>query len=304
MATGTKRPGHEVADAVADYLDVIGEVPLLTTAEEVRLGKAVADGREARERLESGDVRPSDRPSLEETISAGEVARTSMIRANLRLVVSLVRRHGAPHVPVLDLIQEGNIGLMRAVEKFDHRLGFKFSTYATWWIRQAISRAIPDHRTIRVPPQSYDQLNRCRKVRDEIEESTGTTCGVREIAEQVGLPERRVRDLMRADAPPLTIHVGADSFMDLATDFDADPWIAVHNEDVRQRIGVALANLTDEQLAVVRLRYGFDEAPCSLLQTAKRLGLNKVAVVRIERAALECLRETRFVSSLALPESA
>lgn len=302
----SRRSGTQVAaDAtLRDYLDGIGEIALLTTAEELRLGADVADGQAARARLGSGAAGPEEFAGLRDAVVAGERARTAMIRANLRLVVSLARRYRPQHVPVLDLIQEGNIGLMRAVEKFDHRLGFRFSTYATWWIRQAITRAIPEHRTIRVPPQSYELLTRCRQARHEIEGRTGVRCTNGEIAEQVGLSVQRVHDLMRMDAPPLTIDLGEDSIVDLATDLDEDPWVAAHNADVRRQLGSALADLDEEELAVVRLRYGFDDAPCSQVETARRLGITKGAAVRLERAALGRLRETRFVASLALPESA
>ena len=299
------RTAHETYDStLGEYLELIGRVPLLSAADESRLGEAVAAGQVAAARIEAGEASAADFDDLRDVIAAANAARSEMIHANLRLVVSVARRYGARHIPLLDLVQEGNIGLMRAVEKFDYRLGFKFSTYATWWVRQAVSRAIPEHRAIRVPQQSYELLNRCRKVRNEIEERTGASCGIPEIAAVVGLSEERVRELMRSDAPPLAIEIGEDDYLGVPTGDDEDPCAVVYNEDVRRRLGSAIAVLGENERAVVRLRYGFDEAPHSVAGTARRLGISNATVRRIERAALDRLRETRTVASLSLPESA
>ena len=307
MATRITRAAYDTADTtLGEYLNAIGGIAMLTAADERHYGRIIVEGQEAAAQLESGTVvDPGEVDRLHALVAEGNAARAVMIRANLRLVVSMARRYGPHHIPLLDLIQEGNIGLMRAVEKFDYRRGFKFSTYATWWIRQTIARAIPEHRTIRVPQQSYDLLNRCRKVRNEIEDQTGGPCGYGKIAEIVGLSESRVRDLMRSDAPPLSIEVDDDDIaVQLVNDGADDPWAIVYQADVRQRLGSALAILDGDERAVVRLRYGFDEAPCSIAKTARRLGIPRSAVSRIESAALERLRNTRGVAALALPESA
>ncbi|UYM05687.1 sigma-70 family RNA polymerase sigma factor [Solicola gregarius] len=265
----TREPG------LLAYLNAIGRIPLLSAAEERRLGALVAAGG-----------------------TAGEAARLTMIRANLRLVVTLARRAGARQVPLLDLVQEGNIGLLRAVEKYDHALGFRFSTYATWWIRQAISRAVPEHRTIRVPPQSYDQLKRCRRARNAIEERTGIPGTSRQIAAAVGLPEGRVRDLLRSGPSPLALEVGGDSAIDLATDLEEDPWVVAHHSEVRRRLTEIVASLPEPGCAIVRLRFGFDGPPLTLAETAKHLGTTRHVVRRFEDEALQQLRRSRYVAAL------
>ena len=305
MAATTTRAAYDTTDkTLRQYLNAIGGIAMLSAADECHYGRIIADGQTAVAALESEAIDPDEAARLRELVAAGRAARTAMIRANLRLVVSVARRHGAQHIPLLDLIQEGNIGLMRAVEKFDYRRGFKFSTYATWWIHQAISRAIPEHRTIRVPQQSYEELKRCRKARDEIEERTGARCDYATIAESVGLSERRVHDLMRSDAPPLSIETDDEPATELATDSTEDPSAIVYHDDVQRRLGAALAVLNDEERDVVRLRFGFGEAPCSIATTARRLGIPRSTVSRIEAAALRRLREMRGVAALTLPESA
>ncbi|MGH3358973.1 MAG: sigma-70 family RNA polymerase sigma factor [Nocardioidaceae bacterium] len=302
--TAHGRPPYEASDPnLIDYLNAIGRIPLLTPDDEIRLGRVVAEGQDARSRLDGAALPVDERTALAETVRAGDEARTTMVRANLRLVVTLARRHGGRHVPLLDLIQEGNIGLMRAVEKFDYRRALRFSTYAAWWIRQAVSRAAPDHRTIRVPQDSYSQMIRCVRARAVIEERSGRPGTDREIADEVGLSETRVRDLLRSAVPPLALDVGDDT-IDLIADRDTDPWLLTHRDDVRRRLAVIIGSLPEESRTVVRLRYGFDGPPCSLTQVSKRIGVPPYVVRQIEGEALDLIRQARDVDELDLDEPA
>src|ERR671919_886086 len=197
---------HE--DLVRQYLREIGQYPLLTDIQEVELAKAIEDGEKAFERLEkSRRLSDKQRRAIELEIRKGRAAKRRFIQSNLRLVVSIAKKYSAAGLPLLDLIQEGNLGLMRAVEKFDYQRGFKFSTYATWWIRQAITRAIADKaRTIRIPVHMVESLYRIRRVQSEFLEANGREPTADEIAEASGLPEGRVREALRVAPDPVSLH--------------------------------------------------------------------------------------------------
>src|ERR1044071_9236893 len=194
-AVGNERDHDE---ALEHYLHEIRQVPLLTAAEEMVLGRAVAEGQVARQKLLTAPSPEGGRVELLKRCQRGDIARARLIEANLRLVVSIAKRYLGYGLPLLDLIQEGNLGLMRAVEKFDYRRGFKFSTYATWWIRQAITRAIADKaRTIRIPVHMVETLYRVRKVQSELLEQLGREATVDEIARAAEMTPDKVREAFR-----------------------------------------------------------------------------------------------------------
>src|SRR4051794_38069452 len=213
-------------DLVRLYLDDIGRYPLLTKDDEVRLAQTMERGREAAAELASGEkLSPARKRALRNAVREGEAAHLQFVNCNLRLVVSLAKRYQAADLPLLDLIQEGNLGLIHAVEKFDWRRGFKFSTYATWWIRQAIGRGIDNTaRTIRIPSQVEDQIRGLRKVRKELEETLGRSATFAELADSMGLTEEQVIDLLSYSSTPVSIHspIGEDGESELA-DIVADP---------------------------------------------------------------------------------
>src|SRR5438045_3020269 len=185
-------------EALPLYLQEIGRVSLLTGAEEVELAMAIEAGMLAAARLGAGDARPEEITELELAVERGDEARRRLVEANLRLVVSVARRYMNRGIPLPDLIQEGNMGLLRAVEKFDYRRGFKFSTYATWWIRQAVSRALADHsRTIRVPVHMVETINKYVRISSSLQQELGREPTVDEIAKAMEVPPERVREIIR-----------------------------------------------------------------------------------------------------------
>src|ERR671914_628753 len=196
---------HE--DLVRQYLREIGQYPLLTDIQEVELARAIEEGERAYERVHSGKkMSDKQRIELEHRIRQGRAAKRRFIQSNLRLVVSIAKKYSAAGLPLLDLIQEGNLGLMRAVEKFDWQRGFKFSTYATWWIRQAITRAIADKaRTIRIPVHMVETLYRVRKVQSELLEKLGREPTIEEIAEHSAVTPEKVRGGCRALPGPVSL---------------------------------------------------------------------------------------------------
>src|SRR5205807_1231474 len=188
--------GDGPGEALPLYLREIGRVPLLTAADEVRLSQAIEHGRDAVERLHGGVMSEDERHEVESLVRAGAAARDALTDANLRLVVSVARRYSNRGVPLIDLIQEGNLGLLRAVEKFDWRRGFKFSTYATWWIRQAVSRAIADDaRTIRIPVHLYDVVNRMARISAQLHQELGREPTDEEVGAALQLSPERIREL-------------------------------------------------------------------------------------------------------------
>ena len=205
-------------DLVRLYLDNIGRYPLLTQEDECRLSKAIQEGQEAKEELERGEANGARRQVLVATAQRGEAASEQFVSANLRLVVSIAKRYQSTDLPLLDLIQEGNLGLMHAVTKFDWRKGFKFSTYATWWIKQAISRGIDNtSRTIRLPVHAGDQVRRLMRTKHQLEGQTGRTPSPGELAEALGINERQVAELIRhgTETVSLDARVGPDGESEL-----------------------------------------------------------------------------------------
>ena len=295
-------------DSTRTYLQEIGEVPLLTAAEEVELASAISDGNEAEVELADLAV-TGERVQLERVAlvrlrrrqRAGEMARDRLTRANLRLVVSIAKRHVGRGLPLLDLVQEGNLGLMRAVEKFDPTKGFKFSTYATWWIRQAITRAIADQsRTIRIPVHKVDAMNRVLRVQRDLAQELEREPSHSEIGERAVLRSDEVEDLLRLASEqdnPLSLDspMGDEqdaSLADLVPDLRA---IAPADAAARRLLGEAvLASLDDldkREKDVVRMRFGLDgEQPRTLEEVGRHFGVTRERVRQIEARTMAKLR--------------
>ncbi|MEH1056365.1 sigma-70 family RNA polymerase sigma factor [Micromonospora sp. CPCC 206171] len=290
----------EERDLVGVYLHEISRTPLLDAAKEVELSKAIEAGLYA-EHLLGEDRVPEgvDRDDLERLVVEGERAKDLFIRANLRLVVSIARRYVRSGMPMLDLIQEGNTGLVRAVEKFDYERGYKFSTYATWWIRQAISRAIAQQeRTVRLPVHLVEDVNRMRNVARQLTRELGGDPEPEQIAAALGVTVERVNELVRwsQDTVSLDTPVGDDgdtSLGDLVADSDApSPEEIVLTGLERQRIEGLLNHLDDRSAGIMRARYGLEDGrEHSLTEVASRFSLSRERIRQLEIQALGRLRE-------------
>jgi len=290
----------EERDLVGVYLHEISRTPLLDAAAEVDLAKAIEAGLYAEHLLEE-DIVPegTKHTELERLVADGELAKDQFIRANLRLVVSIARRYVRSGMPMLDLIQEGNTGLVRAVEKFDYLRGYKFSTYATWWIRQAISRAIAQQeRTVRLPVHLVEDVNRMRSVARQFTREHGGEPEPEQLAVAMGVPVDRVLELMRwsQDTVSLDTPVGDDgdtNLGDLVADSDApSPEDVVLAALERQRIESLLNHLDDRSAGIMRARYGLEDGrEHSLTEVATRFSLSRERIRQLEIQALGRLRE-------------
>jgi len=305
VASSPDRGGGGSSDPVRMYLKEIGRVPLLTGVEEVEYSRRVEAGGFAATQL--ADLSASGRlaglefdarRSLQRTVRRGEDARAVLIEANLRLVVSIAKRYVGRGMHFLDLIQEGNLGLMRAVEKFDYTKGFKFSTYATWWIRQAITRAIADQaRTIRIPVHMVESINKVHRVQRQMLQDLEREPSVEELAEAVGLTEDRVREIHRISLDPLSLDspVGEEDDSNLS-DFIEDqaaeaPADAAARRMLNRAVIDALDELNDREKAVVRLRFGLDDGQARTLEeVGKEFGVTRERIRQIESKTLAKLR--------------
>jgi RNA polymerase primary sigma factor len=286
-------------DPVRMYLKEIGKVPLLTGEQEVSLAKRIEAGVHASERLHA-DPPLSDeaRASLQAVATDGEIAKKQLTEANLRLVVSIAKRYVGRGMALLDLVQEGNLGLIRAVEKFDYTKGFKFSTYATWWIRQAITRAIADQaRTIRIPVHMVETMNKVLRVQRQMLQELGREPTVEEVAAKVELTPDRVRDIQRISLEPVSLEtpVGEEDDSSLG-DFVEDPSAiapatAAARALLTEAIEEALEELNDRERAVVRLRFGLDDGQVRTLEeVGKEFGVTRERIRQIESKTLAKLR--------------
>jgi len=295
------------ADLVRVYLNEIGKVALLTAADEVELAKRIEAGLYAEHLLAaSNSFTPARKRDLRALVLDGERAKDHLLRANLRLVVSLAKRYTGHGMPFLDLIQEGNLGLIRAVEKFDYTKGFKFSTYATWWIRQAISRAMADQsRTIRLPVHLVEQVNKLQRIRRELNQQLGREATHAELAGELDLTEERVRELidLSRDLVSLDQTVGADDDASLG-DFIADDTApaaeaAVEAGLMRGQLQSILGTLEAREAAVVRMRYGLDDGqPRTLDEIGQAFKLSRERIRQIERETMAKLRHPSRAQAL------
>jgi RNA polymerase primary sigma factor len=291
--------GEGSFDPVRMYLKEIGKVPLLTAAQEVSLAKRIEAGLDAVERVEQEpSLSDSQRASLRAVQRDGELAKRQLTEANLRLVVSIAKRYVGRGMALLDLIQEGNLGLIRAVEKFDYTKGFKFSTYATWWIRQAITRAIADQaRTIRIPVHMVETMNKVMRIQRQLLQELGREPTVEEIAAKVELTPDRVREIQRLGQEPVSLETPVgdddDSFLgDFVEDPNATaPATAAARALLTEAIEEALEELNDRERQVVRLRFGLDDGQVRTLEeVGKEFGVTRERIRQIESKTLAKLR--------------
>ncbi|HEX6920558.1 MAG TPA: sigma-70 family RNA polymerase sigma factor [Actinomycetes bacterium] len=294
-------------DLVRLYLDEIGRAPLLDAATEVELAQRIEAGLYARHLLDglghrrAVKLRAAGRVASSHELSAlaadGEAAKRAFIRSNLRLVVSLARRYKRATMPLLDLIQEGNVGLVRAVEKFDYTRGYKFSTYATWWIRQSIGRAIAEQsRVVRLPVHQVEKLSRLSRTRRELLVMLGREPTDEEVAEEMGVPLEVVTDLDTISRTPASLDLlvgddGGTTLGDLVDSAEPGPEDFVVEQASREQLAQLMSLLAERELDVIRSRYATpDGKPQTYDEIAGRLGVSRERARQIEREALERLR--------------
>jgi RNA polymerase primary sigma factor len=289
-------------DTVGLYLKEMARVPLLSNEEEVELAMRLEAGQEAKSELIKLNGHNSDRRvELEFLVEDGKAAREHLIKANTRLVVSIAKKYMGRGVPFLDLIQEGNLGLMKAVEKFDYRRGYRFSTYATWWIRQTITRAIADQgRTIRVPVHMSDRIRRLYRTARELEQERGRKPTPEEIAEVMDMEPRKVQWMLKVSWRPLSLErpVGEEEDSELGSFIEDDntptPTQMTYDNLLREKVEEVLSTLTPREARILRLRFGLQNGRSyTLEEVGQKFGLTRERIRQIEGRALRRLRHPR-----------
>ncbi len=296
----------EADDTVGLYLKEIGRVPLLTAPQEVDLAQRMERGKDAREAVSPEKVAPKDPERVEQLIEDGLMAREHLINANSRLVISVAKKYIGRGVPFLDLIQEGNIGLIRAAKKFDWRRGHKFSTYATWWIRQAVTRAIADQgRTIRVPVHMGDQINRLLRASHQLTQELGRDPTVAELAEALNVTVRKAEQMIQVARRPISLETPTDDeeesvLGDFIPDDDSPaPAEVVTSQMLREQLSDILSTLPPREVRILQLRYGLlDGETYTLEEVGKKLGVTRERVRQIEAQALSRLRHPAHARKL------
>jgi RNA polymerase primary sigma factor len=285
-------------DITSLYFHEMGQVPLLTIEEEVELAQQWQRGRQAEQRLSRDGHDEKERASLRREIEAGYAARDHLITANTRLVISIAKRYRGQGVPFQDLIQEGNLGLMRAVDKFDPGRGYKFSTYATWWIRQAVTRALADQgRTIRLPVHMEESIRKLSRTAYLLEQDFGRPPSPEEIADEMGLKPHRVRWMMKVARRPLSLQkpVGEEEDSELGSfiedeEIPSPPEVAEQTL-LRATLGELLTTLSPREALVLRLRFGLQDGHYyTLEEVGQKFGLTRERIRQIEKEALQRLR--------------
>ncbi|BCJ72959.1 RNA polymerase sigma factor [Catellatospora sp. IY07-71] len=293
-------------DLVRAYLNLIGRTKLLTAEQEVQLARRIEAGLMAEYVMERDGLADRD---LETVVREGRAAKDHLLEANLRLVVSIAKRYTGRGMAFLDLIQEGNLGLIRAVEKFDYTKGYKFSTYATWWIRQAITRAMADQaRTIRIPVHMVEQVNRMVRVRRDLATALGREPSIAQIAQAMDVPEYQVIELISYDREPVSLDqaVGEDGESALgdfvaAVDPRGDAADALAQGQLRDEVEIVLATLSQREQAVIRLRFGLDDGRQRTLdEVGKEFGLSRERIRQIEKTTLLKLRSGERAERLSV----
>jgi RNA polymerase primary sigma factor len=297
------RPSDDLAnidtdDTIGLYLKEVSRVPLLSAIEEVELAQRIESGRMAREELARGNVNQRRRLELRHLIEDGWSAREHLITANSRLVISVAKKYMGRGVPFLDLIQEGNIGLIRATKKFEYRRGHKFSTYATWWIRQAVTRAIADQgRTIRVPVHMGDQINKLLRVQHQLTQKLGRKPTTDELADHLEVPPKKVENMIQVARRPLSLELPTDDeedsmLGDFIEDEEAPPPddTATYNL-LKEHLVNVLDSLPPREVRILQLRYGLlDGQSYTLEEVGRKMGVTRERVRQIEAQALSRLR--------------
>ena len=298
-------------DPVRMYLKEIGKVPLLTAAEEIDLAMKIEAGVAAGEQLEKADageieLERRDLRRLTRIEEVGFDAKQQLIEANLRLVVSIAKRYVGRGMLFLDLIQEGNLGLIRAVEKFDYRKGFKFSTYATWWIRQAITRAIADQaRTIRIPVHMVETINKLVRIQRQLLQELGREPTPKEIGDVMGLPEERVREIQKISQEPVSLEtpIGEEEDSQLGDFIEDDAAVAPPDAAsfsmLQEQLGKVLDGLAERERKVISLRFGLEDGhPRTLEEVGREFGVTRERIRQIESKTLAKLRHPSRSSKL------
>lgn len=289
------------ADGLGQYLRKIGVYPVLTSEEECELANRIEVGLVARERLESGKHDPQTERDLRTLVAEGESAYRRFFCCNLKLVVSIAKQYAGRRTPLLDLVQEGNIGLDRAIKKFDHRLGFKFSTYAVWWIRQSIARGLADTgHLVRVPVHTAEKINRLRRIERTLGGVLGRAPSLEELAAEAQLDLEDVRHLLDIDRDGVSLQtpVGTDDtgteLGDLIEDTDLAPVIDIVSATLRhQELREQLERIPRRQASILSMRYGLtDGVPMTFQEAAKKLGVSRERVRQLEARGLKALRES------------
>ncbi|MBM3695132.1 MAG: RNA polymerase sigma factor RpoD [Actinobacteria bacterium] len=290
----------EVSDPVRMYLQEIGRVPLLDAQQEVELSMQMEAGRRAVEKLHSGEAgSPEETSILQRARREGERAQQRLVEANLRLVVSIAKKYVGRGMPLLDLVQEGNLGLMRAVEKFDYRKGFKFSTYASWWIRQAVTRSLADQgRTIRVPVHMVETINKLAAVQRALNQELGREPTIEEIAEDLELEPAKVSELRRIAQDPLSLEspLGEEedsTLGDFVEDTEAEaPVRAASFKLLQEYLGVVLEELNERERQVLVMRFGLADGRIHTLEEVGRhFNVTRERIRQLETKALAKLRQ-------------
>lgn len=313
-----KQPGHSaplfdltnvpIDDSVGLYFREMGQQGLLSAEEEVQLAKEIEAGRAVEIQMDETTevISDDDLDKLVNVREIGDAARAHLIRANTRLVVSIAKKYRGRGLQFLDLIQEGNVGLMKAVEKYDYRRGNRFSTYATWWIRQAVTRALANHgRTIRIPAHLGGRISKLYQVAQELEQEYGRQPTAEEIAENMDLPADRVRWMLRTSRQPVHLErpVGDESDAELG-DFIEDveappPAESVANKMLTEELGEILDQLTPREARILRLRYGLQDGESrTLKEVGEMFGLSRERIRQLEKEALRKLRHPNFAGHL------
>ena len=285
-------------DTIGLYLKEVSRVPLLTADEEVQLAQRIEKGRISREELARVNVTPERRMELRKNIEDSWNARDHLITANSRLVISVAKKYMGRGVPFLDLIQEGNIGLIRATKKFDYRRGHKFSTYATWWIRQAVTRAIADQgRTIRVPVHMGDQINKLLRYQHQLTQKLGRDPSVEELAAELDVPIKKVENMIQVARRPLSLETPTDDEEDsVLGDFIEDdeapaPADSATYNLLKEHLQIILNDLPPREVRILQLRYGLlDGQAYTLEEVGNKMGVTRERVRQIEAQALSRLR--------------
>jgi len=288
----------DVDDTIGLYLKEVSKVPLLNAQEEIELAQRIEQGRLAREELARGNVSHYRREELQKLIRDGWQAREHLITANSRLVISVAKKYMGRGVPFLDLIQEGNIGLIRAAKKFDYRRGYKFSTYATWWIRQAVSRALADQgRTIRVPVHMGDKINKLLRVQHQLTQKLGRKPTIDELAAELETSPQKVENIIQVARIPLSLETPTDDDEDsVLGDFIQDNDIPTPDDTatynlLRKHLEIVLDSLPPREAKILQLRYGLlDGQAYTLEEVGRKMGVTRERIRQIESQALSRLR--------------